>query len=533
MNMEFRYTHLVFFFLLPIFMNASDVQEEIRKRLEHSASLNIRANGELVHCKKMITKFYQNCVFEPQWTSEYNISELVQALKNSHKEGLTPEDYHLTAIQKMLSPYKTLSLAEKADLDILSSDAFLLYASHLLSGKLDPLSIDPEWKVSRREGDPLLMLHNALEKKEVLKTLQGAIPQNEKYDGLKKALAQFVNLRQNNGWEKIPEGETLKLNMSDDRIESIRKRLIQGGYLKNKNPENALKYDQEVLNAVRDFQKRNGINADGEFGKETRELFNMSVEQRIDQIKANMERWRWLPQYFGDYFIKVNIADFTLTVVKNGKVEREHKVIVGREQRRTPVFASKVSYLVLNPTWTVPPGILKADILPAVRKNPNYLKGKNISVLDANGKVMDQSAIDWHSKGVHGFTYRQSPGVDNALGAVKFMFPNPYNVYLHDTPSKELFERADRAFSSGCVRVEAPLDLAEYLLQDQSKWTRAYIDKQVASKRTETVPLTQKPDVYILYWTTWLDDHGQVQFRKDVYQRDLALIEKLKEGPPK
>jgi murein L,D-transpeptidase YcbB/YkuD len=280
------------------------------------------------------------------------------------------------------------------------------------------------------------------------------------------------------------------------------------------------------------FQVRHGIDIDGEIGFKTMAAMNINVDERIEQIKINLERWRWLSRQFGDYYVKVNIADFNLEVIKNGEKIRQHKIIVGRTYRKTPIFSSKITHLVFNPSWTVPPGILSADVLPAVRKNIRYLKNKNIYVYDKNGKIVIPSSVDWNSSVVKSYTYRQTPGSDNALGSVKFFIPNEFMVYLHDTPSKDLFEKTERAFSSGCIRVQDPLELAEYLLNDPENYSKKRINGIINTKKTQTVVIKDQPAIHILYWTSFTNDDGVVQFRSDIYKRDGPLKEALLKRAP-
>jgi murein L,D-transpeptidase YcbB/YkuD len=272
---------------------------------------------------------------------------------------------------------------------------------------------------------------------------------------------------------------------------------------------------------VRRFQERHGLTPDGVVGRATSAALNVGVRERIEQIRANLERARWVTGDLREEFLVVNIAGFRLYLVRGGEVVWRTRVQVGRPYRRTPVFKAQLSYLVFNPTWTVPPTIFREDLLPEIRRDAAVLAERNIDVLDAAGSLVDPFSIDWRARSL---PYRlvQRPGRTNALGRVKFMFPNEHQVYLHDTPSRDLFERESRAFSSGCIRVEDPMTLALELLGPG--WDPARIERLVETGRTETVFLDEPMDLLLLYWTTEVDAAGRVYFWPDLYERDPAVI---------
>jgi murein L,D-transpeptidase YcbB/YkuD len=265
------------------------------------------------------------------------------------------------------------------------------------------------------------------------------------------------------------------------------------------------------------------LREDGVVGPATLAALNVPVGERVRQIEMNLELWRWLPRDLGQRHIMVNITDYTMSVVEDGREVMGSKVIVGKPSRPTPVFAGEMSYLVLNPYWHVPPTIAVKDKLPKLRRNPYALSRQRIRVF-AGGKEINPGRVNWRRVNARNLRYhfRQDPGPRNALGRIKFMFPNRYSVYLHDTPSKYLFNRDNRTFSSGCVRVADPIDLAEYLLSD-SGWSRKAIVSKTRGKRQRRVNLSEKVPVYILYWTAWVDDAGETHFRRDIYEHDKRL----------
>ncbi|MGB7295570.1 MAG: L,D-transpeptidase family protein, partial [Candidatus Aminicenantales bacterium] len=261
---------------------------------------------------------------------------------------------------------------------------------------------------------------------------------------------------------------------------------------------------------------------------------NVSAAERLTQIRANLERWRWITQELGERYILVNVADFRVGVVEAGREVMSMPAVVGRAYRRTPAFSGTMSHLEINPTWTVPPKLAREDILPKVRKDPAYLGQKGFRVFEnwsEGAREIDVSAFDWSLVKAENLPYkfRQDPGPQNSLGRIKFMFPNKFDVYLHDTPERELFNRAVRDFSSGCIRIERPVDLAEYVLRDDPDWTKEKILTAIKGGETRVVNLRNPLGVHLLYWTAWLGEDGRVQFRQDIYLRDAALYRALEE----
>ena len=296
-------------------------------------------------------------------------------------------------------------------------------------------------------------------------------------------------------------------------------------------------FDTALVVAVQHFQKRHGLTADGAVGAKTTAAMNVPARERAQQIRLNMERWRWLPQDLGTRYILVNIAGFELDVVEAGQITKTTRVVVGKSFRRTPVFSDRMSYIVLNPYWNVPRKLAVQDILPQIRKDPDYLSKQGIRVYRGWGdsKVsVDPQSVDWSS--VSGSTFpfwlRQDPGPLNALGQVKFMFPNEFNIYLHDTPHREMFAKEERSFSSGCIRVENAVELAEFLLKDDPRWTSETVEKALREDVDKTITLMGTVDVHLLYWTAWVTDDGTLNFRNDIYERDRLLAEAMGELPP-
>jgi len=312
-------------------------------------------------------------------------------------------------------------------------------------------------------------------------------------------------------------------------VRNLRARLQASGDLTEGDAGKNPVYDKAVADAVRRFQKRHGLAETGSVNAATAAALNVPVAKRIRQVELNMERWRWLPDDFGSRYILVNIPSFKMNVVENGKRVMESKVVVGRLERQTPTFTANMAYLVLSPKWYVPRSIAVKDKLPQLKRNPYALARQNIRIYNSAGQQLNPGAINWKAVGAGNFNYqlRQDAGPRNALGGIKFMFPNPYNVYLHDTPTRGLFSQNQRTFSSGCIRISNPVELAEYLLKHDPKWSRDAIRAAAVSGKQRVVNLPQQVPVYLLYWTAWVDEDGLAHFRDDIYSRDKPLVRAL------
>lgn len=518
---------LLLVFALTPFYNTDNVDETIRQKVENLPVFRALNKEYDIYCIPSIRVVYMNNEFNPFWSDQKQVNELISIIKNCDKEGLHPQDYHYSDILEILN---NSSSDSKANLDIICTDAFLLYTSHILSGKTNPETIDSEWHVLKTDKDPVKYMLE-LSGRSVSEIVSSIKPKNSYYQLLVDRLDYFRTKQKMDIAWNINSGDVIKPDMRDERIPEIRQALaFLKDYSGGDDMQNKL-YDKTLESSVIRFQKRHGLEALGIIGNQTIAALNIPLEDRIKTIIVNLERLRWLPQEVPNYYILVNIVDFQLDVVENNMVVKNHKVIVGKDYRKTPVFSSTMQYLVLNPTWTVPPTILSNDVLPEVRRNSSYLSSKNIFVYNQKGVKMNTDSIDWRNNKVLSYIYRQEPGKNNALGAVKFIFPNKFNVYLHDTPSRELFEKTERALSSGCIRVQKPLELAEFLLRDQPGYSLDDLKKITETSKTITVMLKKKPEVYLLYLTAWVNESGEVNFRKDIYSRDERLFKALQDDP--
>lgn len=464
--------------------------------------------------------------FQPAWTDRAMVEQLLDGVRGAASHGLDPADYHLRAIESRLAAgdWQASDPAARAELELLLTDSLARLAFTLHFGKLDPAQLDPVWNLSREwsGADPVGLFEQTLRSGRIREFLEAVPPQYPFYGRLREALARYRAIEAAGGWPALPDGESLKPGASDPRVPPLRRRLEIEGDLAPSQPADSTLYDAEVEAAVRRFQERTGLNPDGVLGKRTTAELNVPVRRRIEQLRASLERARWVIRDVEGDLLVVDIAGFKLHLFRDGEEIWVTRVQVGKPYTSTPVFEAAMTHLVFNPTWTVPPGILKKEVLPAVRRDPSYLAAHGMSLVRSDGSIVDPSTVDW--SGRFPYSIRQEPGPKNSLGRVKFMFPNEYFVYLHDTPSRQLFDRAERAFSHGCIRVEDPLRLAELVLAGTAGWDRAAIDRTVESKQTTTVFLTEHLTVMLLYWTAEVTRQGTVLFSPDIYDRDRAVI---------
>jgi murein L,D-transpeptidase YcbB/YkuD len=529
---------------------SDQVRDQLRSRLDGAgcAAEFFRLKG-LICEPSVIRDFYERRSFRPAWTADDgplpHVEPFLQAVRQADQEGLRPADYHLFNIQEALKEIQPglahggpLDPERLADLDLVLTDAFLVYASHLLAGRLNPVTIHPEWHVKGQNVDVVAVLESALETGQMEKVLRGLSPAHPGYLELRQALASYRTIAREGGWPIVPAGPKMRRGDIGARVRLLRKRLAVTGDLVASQEGDQQLFDSALDQAVRRFQARCGLDVDGVVGRLTLAALNVPADERVRQIEVNMERWRWLPEDLGRRFLLVNIAAFRLEVMENDRAVMTMRVIVGKRYQHTPVFIATMTYLVFNPYWNVPRSIAVKEIIPLIAKDPGYLARNHLKVFERVGserKEVEPEMLD-RSKLMTAehfpYSLRQEAGPWNALGRVKFMFPNAFNVYLHDTPERGLFARTVRGLSHGCIRIEKPIELAEYLLRDAPRWTKDAILAAIDTSVDRTVPLPQPIPVYILYWTAWVDQNGSVQFRNDIYERDLPLRAALDASPP-
>lgn len=490
------------------------------------------ANASEMACRACETgaRFYSDREDALAWTGTANahlFRELILAVEASASHGLDPADYRLGELLE-LDPETA-----DPDADRIATDAYLTLAAHLLAGRLDPVTIEPDWTAGRRGRDLAAYLQSSLSSGAVGESLDALAPRQPGYAALREALTRYREIEAEGGWPGVSEGGVLRPGDRGPRVAELRARLAATGDVAAESDDPEL-FDDALADAVRRFQNRASLDPDAIVGPQTLRQLNASVGDRIRQIIANLERWRWLPDDLGRRHIRVNIADFELQAWNDGVIERTHDVIVGQLYRRTPVFSGNMTYFVLNPWWETPPSLAVQDKLPLFRRDPEAVTRLGFEVIDGSGNRVDPATIDWNEVPARGFPYRlrQAPGPANALGEVKFMFPNSHNVYLHDTPSRGLFSRRQRNFSSGCVRVHDPIALARWVAAETPNWTPERINAVSAAEDETRIVLARHIPVHILYLTAVPDTETGVRFVNDIYDRDSRLVAALELTPP-
>lgn len=525
--------------LLACAMVQADVtlRASIQTRVEAiGAGETISVGDTALASRILLPAFYAQRNYAPAWVNPESVDQLLAAIASVEHDGLNPADYHLDIITQYREHLRTTPVfdpVQTAEFDLLLTDSLVRLGYHLSFGKVDPEALDSNWNMVRYIDnlEELLLLGNAIDSGHVAQLVEKLRPQSARYELLRAALSKYRTYQLLGGWQPVPPGKTLKAGMTGERVLALRARLIATGDLSTQDMYLPT-FDDAVTEGVKRFQQRHGLHADGRAGRRTLREMNIPVEARVDQIRANLERARWVLHDLPDTYIMVDIAGFNARFYRDDKLVWESRAQVGRPARESPVFRSKLKYLDINPTWTVPPTILDEDVLPEVRANPGYLAVRDMDVLDYKGNTVDPNTIDWDAYNGRNFPYliRQQPGPKNALGRIKFMFPNRHSVYLHDTPSKSLFDKSERAFSSGCVRIERPYELAELLLADNGNWDHDRLMDSINSYRTRTVNLSEPVTIIMLYWTVAVNEDGSVHFSRDIYNRDMPIISGLNEG---
>lgn len=511
-----------------------DISGIIRNKLEdHAARVEFMISGCRISSLSVLPELYRRREYLPVWRNADAVDEILRALQDAYLEGLDPDDYHLSDIQRLLGLIRkgTGSDSERAaSLDILLTDAFIRLAYHSTCGKQDPVTHHPQWNLSMEidDTDPVRFIEQKITSPSVAQAIAGLKISHPAYLSLKKALAYYRDLRHRGGWTRVPAGPSLKKGMIDPRVAVLRSRLaVTDGPVDGSS--DPMTFDGPLEQAVIRFQRRHGLKRDGVVGRGTLAALNVPLEDRIDQIRVNLERARWMLRGIEERFVLVDIAGFRVFFFRDNEAVWSSRAQVGQPYRDTPVFRSAIVHVEFNPAWVVPPGIFKKDVLPEVMKDPGYLRKKDLTVIDNRGKTVDPNTITWSRYRDRPFPYmlRQNPGENSALGRIKIFFPNEYLVYLHDTPSKTLFEEEDRAFSSGCIRVEKPYDLVELLLDDPVRWGMESILGAAESGRNQKVRLPRPVTVLLMYWTVEVDRDGVVYFKKDPYKQDASVLEGL------
>lgn len=522
----------------PISIADDDADREaLRHELEHLAETGMISTGQVdIAGKDLLVEIYGRRNYLPAWNDQRQIHDLIAVIRATEDDGLDPSDYHLEQIEyayNELLAGRLTEATEWAPQDLILTDSLIRLGYHQLFGKVNPYTLDPNWNFRREmnDVDPATAIQDAIDSPSLAEHLKTLFPRGWVYEEFKAGLARYREISASGGWPIIPDGPTLRPGATDDRLPILARRLAITGDLENRDSFDDLTvYDEFLLEGVKSFQARHGIDVDGIIGPASLRMLNVSAEMRVKTLEINLERARWVLDDIEDDFILVNIAGFEAYLVQDKEVVWQTKVQVGSQFHQSPVFRDEMKYLVLNPTWTVPYSIATKEMLPQIKSDPDYFAKRDFDLKDRNGKFIDPNSVDWSQVSARNFGYWlvQRPGPGNALGRVKFMFPNDHAVYLHDTPSKYLFNRAERAFSHGCIRVENPFDFAEQLL-GKDGWTQEKFQDALDSEETQTVMLSTPLPVLLLYWTAVVRQDGTVVFYNDVYERDRAISDALDE----
>ena len=510
------------------------INELLREQLEYgSLGSDLVVGGEHLHAAPMMLELYAGNDFSLLWTRPEQLTALETMIVRIENEGLDADDLPITALRLAAAEAQNtgsdFALVEK---DLLATETFIRGAYLLSFGKVNPYNLDNDWNFSRslKAGKSAIeYIREAIDADNLNNYLAAELPRGPFYLDTMQALATYRQIERAGGWHPVSAGPTLREGDSDARVIELRVRLRTTGQLTAADDTGTESFDAALAEAVERFQDQHGLDVDGAVGAGTLAALNVPASTRVDQLRIALERMRWVMDDLRDDMLLVNIAGFRIILVKNGELSWDSRVMVGKPFRKTPIFRDDIEYLVFNPTWTVPPGILAKDTLPAIQRDPGYLARTNMVVLTRDGAPVDPATIDWQAMQSQGFPYilRQQPGPKNAMGQVKFIFPNEHFVFLHDTPSKSLFSRPERAFSSGCIRVENPLELAELLLDDPQKWSRGDIDNMLAERKTRTLHLREAFPVMLMYLTALTEADGTTRFYRDVYERDARLLQEL------
>lgn len=519
----------------------SDISDELEQAMvgEESSMLAGSSYAE------QIQDFYAQRDYLEVWLLNDGLSkegrELIAKIEDSKYDGLLPSDYNLEEIyglstdaEKKNKKFRKLSSDEKVRLELLLTDGFFNLAHDLEKGKVNPAELDSSWKFDEKatSADYIALINEVVAGAPVDKTFAKLYPNAELYAQGKKAIKELYETLKKDTltWDMQPVDGAIKVGERHAAIPALRKRLIFWDFLKPYKTEDPTLFDSELLVGLQKYQKSNGMNPDGVIGSLVAESLNKSPQDLIDIASVNMERLRWMPAINWDQeMVLVNVANYQLDYLQQSDTVFTAKVIVGKEYSESPTFSAPMSYIVFSPYWNIPPSITKDEIIPAVKRNEGYLDEKNMEIVTTSGEPIDASQVDWSSGKEEEFPYRvrQKPGGDNSLGLVKFMFPNEYNIYIHDTPARSLFQKETRALSHGCIRIQNPEQFAKILLDD-NKWTDEKIQEAMHQDKEETVKLDRKIPVVLLYMTFWADKGGKANFRPDVYDRDAALLKALR-----
>jgi murein L,D-transpeptidase YcbB/YkuD len=495
---------------------AAEAQAAITQRLAANAPAGVSAD-DWKHVKKLYGRFNQQLLWlDDKGVHQPRVEALLNTIAGADSDAIDLTAYPLTELNHALDAIKDKPTAQQlADADVMLSAAFTTYGEDMLTGQVDPKNLAQAWHINPLEEKVDSALALSIREDDFGAALVRMRPQDPGYDSLRMQLGAYREIAAKGGWPTIPDGKQLHRGEKDSpaRLAALRGRLAAEGYLAADSSASASGvYDRTLAGAVADFQARHSIGVDSTLGGETLESLNLPADYRVAQIAANLERYRWLPRSLGQRYVLVNVPQFSLRAFDSGQKSLEMKVIVGQEyeDKATPVFSDSMETVVFRPYWNITPDIQAKEIGPKVAADPSYLAANDMEYYKDGGQTR----------------IRQRPGPKNSLGYVKFLFPNDFNIYLHDTPNHELFDKDVRAFSHGCIRVEKPAELAQWVLG----WDAGRVDQAMREgKDNQSVRLPKKIPVYIIYATTYVKD-GKLYFGNDLYHRDDQLVKAVATG---
>jgi L,D-transpeptidase YcbB len=531
----------------PVAADALLIEQVLHERAQHPDWWDDETRAR-------VRAFYAGTLHRPAWFDGGRLAaraeQLRDILRAAPAEGISVELRLHQAVEAALADPAPTSLERLVRADVQLTGAFMRHAHVLTHGRVDPAAVHRAWVAHERPVDRPALLWQALEDGQVARALTSLAPVHPEYARLREALAHFRAIDARGGWPEVPTGTLLRRASAEadgadtgnrcegpcEAVQLLRQALIVRGDLVDEDAGDAHAgvVDEALDAAIRRFQARHGLTVDGIVGPITFAALNVPVGDRIRQIEINMDRWRWVPDDFGPDHVRVNVPAFRLHAYERGERAFSMRVVVGRDGHLTPVFSDDISFLVFSPYWEVPDGITRRTLLPRIINDPSYVQRQRFEVVEgwqAGADTIPPDEIDWAmAREEFPYRLRQRPGPRNALGQVKFMFPNRFNVYLHDTPANQAFERADRALSHGCVRVERPVQLADWLLRHQPAWDESRIRGAMGQRSPRSVRLAETTPVHMLYFTAWVDDAGVMQFRDDLYGHDAAHAAQLPVG---
>lgn len=511
--------------------NYSDLQLE-----EATLTAYFKVNPETEPIKNEVYRFYRNRNFQYAWFTKKGMTQAVPNFYSqleSYSITFKDDSFSNPELDTLITLIKTDKTStnrrekSKEQLEVLLTTTFFKYSKKVYSGVAENLN-QLDWFIPRNKKNYQVLLDSLVLTDKNHSTYE---PFNQYYLNLKQKLKEYRSIQEKGGFPKIETTKKLLLrNDKDSCLVKVKQLLVLTGDLSINDKTNV--YTDSLVLAITRFQQRLGLPETGKIDAETLNELKKPIDFRIKQIILNLERLRWIPVEFENNYLLVNIPEFKLHVFENKKLIWTTNVVVGKEAKQTSIFKGALSQIVLNPYWNIPNSIVREEILPKLKQNASYLSKNNMEVLAGN-QVVNPSKINWNSyKETIPFEIRQKPGKNNSLGKIKFLFPNSFNIYLHDTPEKRLFNQTERDFSHGCIRVETPKKLALYLLRNDKKWNPSKVEKTLATNQNIEISISPSIPVYITYFTAWVDNKGRLNFRNDIYNLDEQLEKEVFANEP-